>query len=519
MATFYKYKSREGEDQIDWKGITKGISDDLSRVQGEREKKRVEIDNAVLTRLETIADMPLGSDAARNEITADYAAQASAIALENQRLLKTGQMSLKQYNSITNTAGSSTKKLFGLTKKYQENYQRHMDALKPDENGIIQASGLSPLLRQQAEALGDPTNTKYYMDPQSGNAYIARLVGKDKKFKDIMDANIRQIDGKAYSLMDVATAQNIITMDVNRYQVDQVANSIAKRAGLLTEVIMSQGVKTRSDWFERIYQKDAEGNPLSDKDGNKVLSDIGEAVTSQIRASFASPMDYASMLYDTLNKASIAKNDDGTYTNLLTRKKYEGDVKDAVIFETVNSQQVPVLTEAQEKQAQEGVLNIIRSKMGITETAYDEEARENQRRRIENDERKTQLLEDKNKQNQSPEFQDIKLAVNKKIDALDFTGVEFTNEEKVVKELKEMLSPYVDINEEDYDNTISLKIPGKTELKVDLSGLFETFSSGVTAETLKETIKDYITPSNEDDILKYALKYGDLARPNAGKYN
>jgi len=269
MATFYKYKSREGEDQIDWKGITKGISDDLSRVQGEREKKRVEIDNAVLTTLETIADKPLGSDAARNEITSDYAAQASAIALENQRLLKTGQMSLKQYNSITNTAGSSTKKLFNLTKKYQENYQRHMDALKPDENGIIQASGLSPLLRQQAEALGDPTNTKYYMDPQSGSAYIARLVGEDDSSE--FDANIRQIDGKAYSLMDVSEAQNIITMGVNRYQADQVANSIAKRSGLLTEVIMSKGVKTRTDWFERINHKDAEGNIIYevDDEGNK----------------------------------------------------------------------------------------------------------------------------------------------------------------------------------------------------------------------------------------------------------
>ena len=83
-------------------------------------------------------------------------------------------------------------------------------------------------------------------------------------------------------------------------------------------------------------------------------------------------MDYASMLYDTLNKPSIAKNDDGGYNDLLTGKVYEGDVKDAIIFKTENSQQVPVLTEAQEKQAQEGVLNIIRSKMGITETAMRE---------------------------------------------------------------------------------------------------------------------------------------------------
>ena len=371
MATFYKYKSREGEDQVDWRGITKGISDDLSRIQGEREQKRVDIDNAVLTTLETIADKPLGTDAARNEITSDYAAQASAIALENQRLLKTGQMSLKQYNSVTNTAGSSTKKLFNLTRQYQENYQRHMDALKPDKDGLIQGSGLGALLRKQAETLGDPTNTKYYMDPQSGSAYIARVRKKGEATKE--GANIRTIDGQAYSLMDVSTAQNIITMDVNRYQAEQVADRIAKAAGIVTEVVMKENVKTRTDSFNRIFQKDADGDILVDKNDNKVLSEIGEAVTSQIRASFASPMDYASMLYDTLNKPSIAKNDDDDgYTNLLTGKVYEGDVKDAIIFITENSQQVPKLTDAQEKQAQEGVLDIIRSKMGITETAMRE---------------------------------------------------------------------------------------------------------------------------------------------------
>ena len=373
MATFYKYKSREGEDQVDWRGITKGISDDLSRIQGEREQKRVDIDNAVLTTLETIADKPLGTDAARNEITSDYAAQASAIALENQRLLKTGQMSLKQYNSVTNTAGSSTKKLFNLTRQYQENYQRHMDALKPDKDGLIQGSGLGALLRKQAEALGDPTNTKYYMDPQSGSAYIARVLRDGETAKE--GANFRLIDGEAYSLMDVSTAQNIITMDVNRYQAEQVADRIAKAAGIVTEVVMKEDVKTRTDSFNRIFQQDADGVIVRDKDDNKVLSEIGEAVTSQIRASFASPMDYASMLYDTLNKPSIAKNDDDDgYTNLLTGKVYEGDVKDAIIFITENSQQVPKLTDAQEKQAQEGVLDIIRSKMGITETVYDQRA-------------------------------------------------------------------------------------------------------------------------------------------------
>ena len=116
MATYYKYKSREGEDQIDWRGITQGITDDMNRIAKERADKKEKIDKEVLTNLETLADKPQGQDAGQNQIIANYAEQASAVALANQKLLKSGAITLKEYTARTNTAGSSTKKLFNLSK-------------------------------------------------------------------------------------------------------------------------------------------------------------------------------------------------------------------------------------------------------------------------------------------------------------------------------------------------------------------------------------------------------------------
>lgn len=99
MATYYKYKSREGEDQIDWRGITQGITDDLTKIATDRENKRQAIDEAVLTNLETLSDKPQGQDAGQNQIIANYAEQASAIALANQKLLKSGAITLKEYTA------------------------------------------------------------------------------------------------------------------------------------------------------------------------------------------------------------------------------------------------------------------------------------------------------------------------------------------------------------------------------------------------------------------------------------
>ncbi len=360
MATYYKYKSREGEDQIDWRGITQGITDDMNRIAKERADKKEKIDNEVLTNLETLADKPQGQDAGQNQIIANYAEQASAVALANQKLLKSGAITLKEYTARTNTAGSSTKKLFNLSKKYQENYQKHMDSLKPDENGKIQGSGLGALFLKQVETFSNPDTTRYYMDPTTGEAFLAK-VGTD----ETQPGQVATIDGKAYSLMDVGAAGDIISRDVNRYQSNDVATNLAEQAGAYVKVMMTGDIKTKEDAFARMFKVDEKGNLVEDG-----MKEEGKAIMTQIKATFASDMDYASMLYDTMGYQTVAKNTKGEgYTNLLTGEEYKEMPEKAVLFETVNGQQQPKITDEQKKEAEMGVLKQIRTKLDIKETA------------------------------------------------------------------------------------------------------------------------------------------------------
>ena len=361
MATYYKYKSREGEDQIDWRGITQGITDDLTKIATDRENKRQAIDEAVLTNLETIADKPQGQDAGQNQIIANYAEQASSIALANQKLLKSGAITLKEYTARTNTAGSSTTKLFALSKKYQDNYQRQMDRLKSIDGKPPEGSILAPAFIQQMERFSNPETTRYYMDPATGEAFLAK-VGED----EAGIGQVKRIDGKAYSLMNVGSAENIITRDINRYQSGAVAANLASEAGILKQVLMDGNVGTRTDAFKRMFSIDENGDIIDSE-----LSDIGRSTLNQIKATFASDMDYASMLADTMGKAAIAENADGTYTNIVTNQKYVGKPEDAIVFETINGQQQPKQSDNWEKQkaeAEREVLNQVKSKLGIEET-------------------------------------------------------------------------------------------------------------------------------------------------------
>ena len=384
MASYYKYKSREGEDQIDWRKITQGITDDLTKVATDREGKREAIDQAVLTNLETIADKPQGQDTAQNQLIASYADQASSIALANQKLLKSGSITLKEYTARTNTGGSSTKKLFGLSKKYQENYQVHMDRLKSVDGKPPVGSLLEGAFIQYAEAFSNPDNTRYYMDPATGEAFLAKVSKEGDK------GRVQKIDGKAYSLMNVGTAENIITRNVNRYQSAAVANNLADQAGSFLKVINLDGVKTEENAFKRMFGLDGKGNTIETE-----MTEEGRSVLNQIKATFASDMDYASMLTDTMGKAAIAKNADGTYTNIITNQKYEGKPGDAVIFETINGQQQPKQSDnwdKQKKEAEMAVLNQIRTKLDIKETAMDDPRKlDLEERRVADSEKRTTL--------------------------------------------------------------------------------------------------------------------------------
>ena len=168
MATYFNYKGREGKDQVNWQGITKGISDNITKIQGERQQQRVDIDKNITESLEYAANKPQGQDTLQNGIISDFASQAEATLLQAQKDLKSGRIKLRDFTALTNNSVSGTKKMFALSEKYQQNYKTNMERLQADpKTGLTAGSGISAVLGSNLEAMGNMVNTKYFMDPLS----------------------------------------------------------------------------------------------------------------------------------------------------------------------------------------------------------------------------------------------------------------------------------------------------------------------------------------------------------------
>jgi hypothetical protein len=350
MASYYKYKSREGQDQVDWRTITKGITDEITRVKGDRNKKRKDIQDAALVTYENLANKPQGPDVLENKNIASYAAQQEAMAREDLAMLRSGDITLQQYTSRSNTAQGGTKRLFNLSKKYQANVQAQLDSLKPDENGIIQGSGMNAIYKQMVERFADPSNSMYYVDPETRESFLAIVT--DKEGDDVV-----KINDKAYSLMGVSAAEDIILRNDARYQSNSVSALLAKETGAFIEVLREGDVETREDAYARMF------------DGKELTAD-GKAIMSQIKATFASDNDYSSMLFDTLGYVPVAENENGEgFTNLQTKEIIDELPDNSFLVKTVNGRQVPQIDDTLKDAAHRGVLAQIKSKLDIKETA------------------------------------------------------------------------------------------------------------------------------------------------------
>ncbi len=76
MATYYGYKERSAEDQIDWSAVGSSMSNMLIEQQQKRDQLKADIDKASVEFGETLSDAPQGEHKGMSEYSINYAANA-----------------------------------------------------------------------------------------------------------------------------------------------------------------------------------------------------------------------------------------------------------------------------------------------------------------------------------------------------------------------------------------------------------------------------------------------------------
>ena len=252
-------------------------------------------------------------------------------------------------------------------------------------------SAIEAMLKGSVERFGPPGSTDYYIDPITGEAFLASTIAEGDPNSY---SNTRKIGGINKALMSVGTAEGIINRKVDRYQSDATATRLAKDLGTEIKVLQDTdpNIKTKEDAFARMF--------TTDEEGKEILSDFGKAVNKSIESSMVTDMSKASMLIDTMGADGYfmyAKNEDGSFTNIATNERMDkiDDPEKAIEMYIDNSGAYqPKLTEGQKKAAIDGVRDMIRTKLDIKETAGETDSVRRARESKLNEDKKTKGRQD-----------------------------------------------------------------------------------------------------------------------------
>ena len=210
MATYYKYAERDANSQVNWSEITSNMVNSLKEVQTIRDSKRKAINDATTELSTTLSEAPQGEHKGLNEFAMTYANNAQEMRLMQDKLLKSGQLKLKDYNIGRANLTQGTSKLFNLSKKYQAQYKVKMDRLEGGLSATQEQWQMSEL-----EGFANFSNHEAYINPTNGQVNMGKLIDKE-----VAGKTVRTMDRTPGSFTTIDQLNFAVSDQVNKYNLD-----------------------------------------------------------------------------------------------------------------------------------------------------------------------------------------------------------------------------------------------------------------------------------------------------------
>jgi hypothetical protein len=300
-ATYYKYAERQADSYINWGEIGKNLTDMLGNEVKIREEKKAAIDKSSREFGETLANAPQGEEKQLNQWALEYAADAQQARLLQDRLLKSGQLKVKDYTVMRQNINDGTKNAFNLIKEYQDQYKVRLDRVKGDISQDFEG-----WLWKQAQNFGDFTKNKLYINPTNFQVSVA---GTSKKM----------VDGKEVYVMD-NNPNNYTTVNALRQRMSGTYDKydLPKNVGAMVD-----GLGEEINSIERIgtlYKTGSITETLNimnrtalPADAQGIVMKFEEAETKMLEAQLQNPYNTSSILTNTINTAPNGKPYDFTW--------------------------------------------------------------------------------------------------------------------------------------------------------------------------------------------------------------
>ena len=274
MATKIGFDAKLAGTGVDWATVGKDVSETLIQQEQQREKNRVAMDKAVADEIKTLAGTELGKDAQANQWIMNGVGAISGSSLMDQRLLKNGLLSSRDFSRNLANRTQGTELVFQAYNTYNKDYDEIMEKIN---SGDLSEKTLQA--RAQVESMFDFANTDIFINPTDSEVNVSKKVLKDGVM--VMSDNPDDFMN-ASELMQGATAQYA------RFQANDEAKALADAVG--QRVLRDIGGNTVTEAYLKIDSLSVEERKKLDE---ARLLQIQSVLTDDKAGSF---------LVDTLNK-------------------------------------------------------------------------------------------------------------------------------------------------------------------------------------------------------------------------
>jgi len=302
MATYYKYAERSADSQINWAEVGKNMTDMLANENRVREEKKKAIDDASREFGQTLSNPPQGEHKGANQWALEYADNASQFMLMQDRLLKSGQMKLKDYTVARQNILDGTDQAFNLSKEYQANFAEKMERYKTDKS-----QDLEQWLMGQAEGYSDFNKSELYINPTDGTLSVAM---KEKKVIDGKEVYVMNKNPNQFT--SISTLKNQIAGKYDKFNTNASTDAFVNSLGEdVTSAIAKTASLSSGGLIESI--EDIRNRKDIDPKTKAILYKFSDSENQYIKAALTNPFDRLSVLTNSKKFASNGEQYNFTY--------------------------------------------------------------------------------------------------------------------------------------------------------------------------------------------------------------
>jgi hypothetical protein len=217
MSTYFGYVEKEADSYVNWAEIGKNLVNTIEDISRVREEKKDAIDEASRAYANKLQESPQGENRDANKWTLNFADDASQYMLMQDRLLKSGQMNMKQYMIARQNLTDGTDRAFTMMKKYQESYKTMMDRYRKGEASQADVDNFGFL-----EKFGDFNKSALYINPNDGSVSVG-LVQEEKM---IDGKKVRTMSKNPNDFSNISVLDGILNTKIDRFDSNKVATDL-----------------------------------------------------------------------------------------------------------------------------------------------------------------------------------------------------------------------------------------------------------------------------------------------------